>query len=174
MAKPYEANYVLPFWAILLSSGTDIGTVTERLAATGYRVNCVKGPADFSHTGYYREEMGDDLARYWVRGTELVKPGELPELKLAANGLEAEFTASNGRRAVNIDPGYLDRFAVTAATCKKLPATVYLREGVYGIIQLIYYNNAYETVPWTYKDYSDAADILAEYRRYYIEKKKHG
>lgn len=172
MAKPYKANYVLPFWAILLSSGNDIGTVTERLAAIGYRVNSVKGPADFSHTGYYREEMGDVLSRYWVRGADLVKPGELASLKLASNDLEKGFTAPDGRRTVNIDPGYIDMFAVVAATCKKLPAAVYLDEGIYGIIQLIYCNNVYDNVPWTYKDYSDAADILAEYRRYYIERKK--
>ncbi len=174
MTKPYEADSVLPFWAILLSSGIDIGTVTERLAATGYRINGLEGPADFGHTGYYREEMGDNLSRYWVRGAGLIKPGELASLKLASNGLEEEFTAPDGRRSVNIDPGYIDMFAVVAATCKKLPAAVYLDEGVYGIIQLIYCNNAYDNVPWTYKDYSDAVGILAEYRRYYIEKKKNG
>jgi hypothetical protein len=174
MANPNEPGPVLPFWAILLSSGTDIGTVTERLVANGCRVNGLKGPADFSHTVYYREEMGDNLARYWVRGIDLVEPGELAGLKSASNDLEKEFTAPDGRRAVNIDPGYIDRFAVVAATCKKLPAAVYLDEGIYGIIQLIYCNNVYDNVPWTYKDYSTAADILAEYRRYYIERKKNG
>ncbi len=62
---------------------------------------------------------------------------------------------SDGKRQVNLDPGILSEERLILATGKNYTHRIYLRNGIYGDLTLIYGKGSYRTLPWTYPDYSD-------------------
>jgi len=111
---------------------------------------------DFSgFTDYYAPEMGSRLFRAWWSFHQLNDPGKLPELKHVSNQLEDEYLKSseNSGRIVNIDPGYINEARVVLASCKDFSHRVYLGQGVYGEVTLIYRGDGFKPVEWTYPDY---------------------
>ncbi|HBZ87028.1 MAG: hypothetical protein A2509_03440 [Candidatus Edwardsbacteria bacterium RIFOXYD12_FULL_50_11] len=111
---------------------------------------------DFSgSTDYYSPEMGPKLFRAWWSLHQLGDPGKLPELKLLSNQLEDEYLkASEGTgRIVNIDPGYVNEARVILASCKDFSHRVYLGQGIYGDVTLIYRGDGFKPLEWTYPDY---------------------
>jgi hypothetical protein len=117
------------------------------------------GPADFAtepepftFTRYYEREMGAGLLRQWVAFLHLVPPDCLAAVKLTTNGLEERFS-DQGKRAVNIDPGVLSEERVVLATGKNYTHRVYLRDGIYADLTLIFQRGRYRPLPWTYPDY---------------------
>ena len=62
-----------------------------------------------------------------------------------------------GDRRVNVDPGYVSALQMVLATTKPLPQAIYLRDGVYAVVELIYRDGAFAALPWTYPDYRKAA-----------------
>jgi hypothetical protein len=110
----------------------------------------------FDYTTYYREEMGSPLFRRMMAFQTLVDQDRLPEVKLATNELETLY-AREGKRRVNVDPGFvlLERFVL--ATGKNFSHRIYLRDGIYADLTLIYRHGGFHKLPWTYPDYADRA-----------------
>jgi len=108
----------------------------------------------FEYTSYYTEEMGGPLFRRILTFGSLIAQDRLPEIKLATNAIEQARTVG-GRRRVNIDPGYLllERFVL--ATGKNYSHRIYLGQGIYADLTLIYRQGAFRALPWTYPDYAD-------------------
>ena len=105
----------------------------------------------FDRTEYYGKEMGAPLFRRFVVVERLVPRDALAEAKLRAEELEREFSAG-GNRTVNIDPGLLTEENFLLATGKNYSHRVYLRDGVFADLTLIYRKSGYEALPWTYPD----------------------
>ncbi len=101
-------------------------------------------------------------------GKKLINQDELPEIKLTTNRLEQSFS-QNGRRRVNIDPGYLlyERFVL--ASGKNFSHRIYIGGGIYADLTLIYQRGGFEKLPWTYPDYADQPMLafLAQVRNKY-------
>lgn len=116
-------------------------------------------------TDYYRLEMGCGLRKkiYFLDG--LIMPDELVALKLRAFEIENR-SKSCGKRTVNIDPGYVDTPKVVLASFKNFSHRIYLRDGVYAEVTLLYSkeHKSYTSLPWTYPDYKDAR-LLAYFAR---------
>jgi hypothetical protein len=123
----------------------------------------------FDYTDYYRAEMGSPLVRRFASFENLISPETLPEIKSFANDIEDRFSAG-GKRGVNIDPGYLSEFHLILATGKGYAHRPYLRDGIYADLTLIYRNNAFHPLEWTYPDYasSDITRILIKIRDKYV------
>ena len=68
------------------------------------------------------------------------------------NEIEARF-AGDGRRQINMDPGFLNEERIILASGKNFTHRVYLRNGIYADLTLIYQKGAYQCLPWTYPDY---------------------
>jgi hypothetical protein len=116
----------------------------------------------FDHTGYYRPEFGPGLQRQIVTFERLVDPGRLPAVKRWTNDLERSL-ARDGKRRVNIDPGYLTLGKLVLASTKDHAHRLYLGEGIYGEGTLSYQRGHFRPWPWTYPDYaSDAYCALFE------------
>jgi hypothetical protein len=111
-------------------------------------------PLPFHFTDYYETEMGQDLWRRMASFDPLISPDQLPAVKLWTNALESRFRNEPGGRRVNIDPGYLTAAQFILATGKDYSHRLYLREGIYGDLTLIFQKGVFTPLPWTYPDYA--------------------
>lgn len=117
---------------------------------------------DFIYTRYYEAEMGSPLYRQFFSFQNLIDPGALATIKVFTNSLEGEFTRPGGKRQVNLDPGYLAPAKLVLATTKDRSHRIYLGQGIYAEVTLLYYRGQFEPLPWTYPDYRTEA-----YRNYF-------
>ncbi|MBI5575850.1 MAG: DUF4416 family protein [Deltaproteobacteria bacterium] len=105
----------------------------------------------FDRTEYYAKEMGVPLYRRFVVMERLVPRDSLAWAKLAAEEMEAAFS-DGGKRTVNVDPGLLTEENYSLATGKNYSHRVYLRDGVFADLTLIYERGGYRPLPWSYPD----------------------
>lgn len=121
------------------------------------------GPTDvksevfpWNTTDYYRAEMGENLLRKFVTFERLISPEELVRIKLETNSLELSLsTASSPEspRRVNLDPGYLDATKLVLASTKNQAHRLYLSQGIYAEVTLLYHHGAFHPFLYTYADY---------------------
>jgi hypothetical protein len=99
----------------------------------------------------------------------LISQGDLSAFKLATNQIEDHY-AHKGRRRVNIDPGYMLRERFVLASGKNFSHRIYIGEGIYADLTLIYQKGSFKKLPWTYPDYSDNGMLkfLEKVRNKYI------
>ena len=123
----------------------------------------------FDATDYYTREMGSSLIRRFVSYEELIEPDTLPSVKKATNELERRFS-EDGRRRVNIDPGCISRGHLVLATGKSGAHRPYLRDGVYADLTLVFGNESFRSLEWTYPDYADekVRKVFTLIRRKYL------
>ena len=132
----------------------------EILEEAQVRLSQEFGPIDyeseilpFDHTTYYVAEFGENLKRRFVAFEKLVHPGRLVEIKLLTNALEMEW-AVEGKRRINIDPGYVSQSKLVLATTKNHAHRIYLGQGIYAEVTLHFRDGAFRAWPWTYPDYA--------------------
>lgn len=112
-------------------------------------------PGAFPYTTYYDNEMGQGIQRQTAGFLNLVARGSLPDIKLRTNEIELGLSRE-GKRRVNIDPGLLSQERFVLATGKNFTHRIYLRDGIYADLTLIYQNGAYRPLPWTFPDCREA------------------
>lgn len=124
----------------------------------------------FDSTSYYSSEMGQNLSRKFIAFEELIKREQIVEVKHYSNDLEDAFSLDK-KRTINIDPGYIAAEHVVLSTGKAYSHRPYLGEGVYADLTLVYKNNSFIFLDWTYPDYKDKniQDIFIELRSNYLE-----
>jgi hypothetical protein len=139
------------------------------------------GPVDFSSsaipftwTEYYREEMGGNLLRKFVSAERLIDPSRLPGIKHFSNSLERRLAGEDGRRVVNLDPGYLTEGKLVLASTKDHQHRLYLCEGIFAEVTLRFVRGRYRPWDWTYPDYrsEEYASIFQEIRDLYRQQLK--
>lgn len=128
-------------------------------------------PIAFDHSDYYREEMGDGLLKGFLAFPPPFHPGRLVYRKRQMRELEwfYGYDDSDGfHRVVNIDPGYISLSQVVLATSKNFSHRIYLSDGVFAEVTLLYHAHGWEQLPWTYPDYKIPVvqDFLTECRCY--------
>lgn len=117
-------------------------------------VDFLSSPGPFPYTTYYDEEMGKGIRRQSASFLELVSPDSLPDIKIRTNEVEEKLSCG-GKRQVNIDPGFISEERFILATGKNFTHRIYLRDGIYADLTLIYQKGAYRPLPWTYPDYQE-------------------
>jgi hypothetical protein len=132
-------------------------------------VDCESPLLDFAYTDYYEPEMGVELKRKFFGFGRLASPDSLVDLKLFTNQVE-QTLAINGRRTVNMDPGYLTPARVVLASTKDFGHRLYLGKGIYGEVTLMYQKKSFLALPWTYPDYRSEVyqRFFKELRRVYM------
>ncbi len=132
-------------------------------------VDMVSAWLNFDFTTYYERELGAPLSRRLVVFQTLVEQTQLAAIKRMTNRLEHKYQRQ-GRRRVNIDPGYLLAERFVLATGKNFTHRIYIGQGIYADLTLIYQQGAFRTLPWTYPDYADKRliDFLTLVRRKYM------
>lgn len=107
----------------------------------------------FTFTSYYQTEMGENLIRCWLSFARLQPRERLAELKLLTNRLEEQFLNAARGRQVNLDPGLLSEHNFALATTKDYAHRLYLGQGIFAEVTLIYEHGQFQPLRWTYPDY---------------------
>lgn len=111
-------------------------------------------PFPFELTGYYAEEMGDDLERTWLAFETLAGADCLVATRATTGRLE-DALATGDRRRVNLDPGYLDLGKLVLASLKEAPDKIYLGSGVWAHVCLRYRFGEFVAPDHSFPDFKD-------------------
>lgn len=131
----------------------DIYTKTrEKLEEIFSTVDLESKEFNFSFTTYYNKEMGSPLYRRFISFEKLISPEDLPDIKILTNKTETE-TSIDGKRLVNLDPGYLSDANVIIATTKNYYHRVPLTKGIYAHMEYVIKKKRLNPLEWTYPDF---------------------
>jgi len=154
-----------------------INHAREELVGLMGRIDQESELIPFDFTDYYTEEMGSGLIRQFVSFHELMSPAKLAEIKLATNLIEDKFAAKAGvkmNRVVNLDPGYITAANLILATTKDFSHRIYIGEGIYAEVTLIFKKSGCVFFDWTYPDFKSGKymGFFQELRRRYMDTTK--
>jgi hypothetical protein len=174
VSRPREPQPVKLIASILGADMQAADRLIERLRHAFGDTDYVSEPLKFDFTDYYEPEMGTGLQRRLISFARLIMPDELPAIKLATNQLEDEFAGPDGKRMLNIDPGYIALCHLILATGKAFTHRPYLRAGIYADMTLVYRGGRFQTLEWTFPDYGseEMIKILTMLRERYFEQLK--
>lgn len=146
----------------LLANDTELFDKIKRLLEKKFHnaVDFETCPMDFVHTDYYKAEMGDNIKRKFLSFKKHIPLKNIYRLKLITNVIESKFL-KNGKRTVNIDPGYIDLGKLVLLSTKDYTHRIYLNGGIFAEVTLHYKDRSFNPWPWTYPDYQTAAYIGA-------------
>lgn len=126
------------------------------------------GLINFSHTDYYKSEIGTNLKRQFLAFKKLIRPEKLAVIKIYANNLETKLSRNN-KRLINIDPGYLDMAKLVLASTKDYKHRINIGKNIYAEITLCYEAKAFRPNECAYPDYKSNAyrEIFESIRNIY-------
>lgn len=163
---------VLP---VLFSDESLMSGAVSAFTAEYGEPDVVVEPFVFDYTHYYDAEMGLPIYRAFFAYRHLIYPEELVSVKKFSNNVEKMF-AAEGKRKVNLDPGYLTEAKFVLATTKDQQHRLYIGEGIYEELTLYYQDKEWKAWPWTYPDYAGARyrEVMAQIRARYVSQLKSG
>ncbi len=138
---------------LFLRGKEKIASVAAALIERFGPIDIISSWFPFDFTDYYEKEMGKPLFRRMFSFKTLIKQSALPEIKIQTNAVESKYS-KNGKRTVNIDPGYLVHSRFILATGKDFAHRVYIGSGIYADLTLIYRQKSFQKLPWTFPDYA--------------------
>jgi hypothetical protein len=167
-----------PVKLIMSLIGSDDRLLHQVIQILGERYGEVDFTSDilpFDFTDYYTEEMGKGLFRRLITFSPLIPRETLVRIKQETNEIEEQF-ALEGKRRVNIDPGYICAEHLILATTKGYTHRPYLGEGIHADLTLIYREGQFRPLDWTYPDYasSQVREILRRVRKQYVQELQRG
>jgi hypothetical protein len=176
MGTPREPKPAKFFVAILTSAAELMSEIESELGSLFGQIDGRADLVPWSASKYYATEMGEHLERGFLSFASLRSPAELASAKRQTQAIEEQFRRKDGAgRQVNLDPGYLDPFKVVLASTKNAGQRIYLDQGIYAEVTLIYHSGGFHGMPYTYPDYlwtetlafltGMRASYLAELRR---------
>lgn len=134
------------------------------LLSQGYGpIDARSAPRPWTVSTYYRDEMGAAIRRQFVSFERLVAADQLRAIKLATNDLEDRWRTTSGRQ-VNLDPGYLTATKLVLASTKDAAHRIYLGDGIYAEVTLLFSNGSFHAHDHTYPDYG-APEAMAFFNR---------
>jgi hypothetical protein len=109
---------------------------------------------DFSE--HYKEELGGPIFRRFIFFRKLIEQDYLSAAKLKSCEIE-NMLSVNGKRTINLDPGYMTLAKLVLATTKDYSHRIYLTDGIFAEVSLSFSKDKQHYVPFahTYKDYFD-------------------
>jgi hypothetical protein len=154
MSKPREPKPAKLVIGLFMKEKALFEPIVDELVSQFGAIDLISRWMPFDYTAYYEQEMGTPLFRRLLAFSSLIKQLDLAGIKLETNRLEGHYT-ENGRRRVNIDPGYLLHERFVLASGKNFSHRIYVGKKIYADLTLIYQRGVYKKLPWTYPDYGD-------------------
>jgi len=153
--KPHPGRLIISTIYSSMDALADCLKVLERRFG---RVQYETIEIETSQTAEYHEEMGDNLLRRFFSFEKPVSRSSLPELKAVCHKVEPMFADTVGDfvfRTVNIDPGILTPDNLVMASHREYNHRLYLRDGVFAEVALVFSRGRFMRLPWTIPDYYD-------------------
>jgi len=129
---------------------------------------------DFDYTDYYKPEMGPNLKRKFLSFCEKIDPGKLARIKTQTIELEKIFSKKEKfvPRPINLDPGYISRSKLVLASTKNYSHRIYLSDGIYAEITLVFRKKQFIPLEMTFPDYRSKAylDFFTRVRERHLVK----
>lgn len=153
--KPFGATPALLFWSVLYHqkkvSRSELIEDFEKLAGP----LLVYSHPYYPMAKYYSSEMGEEseLKRLFFVSLKPVEREALLTAKKKALLWEKVWEDA-GARQINIDPGILTLENVVLSTAKPYSHRIYLADGIYAELCLIFKQGGYSVLEWSYPDYS--------------------
>lgn len=168
MGRPGGTHKVKLIVGLLSREAAAMEKAKRMLAGMFGKIDFESPPLDFTHSSYYKEEMGDNLKRKFLSFERLFSLRGIYRVKLKTNNLEKKFL-NHGRRLINIDPGYLDLAKLVLFSTKDYTHRIYLDGGIFSEVTLFYKDKKFNAWPWTYPDYKseEYLDIFNSIRGLY-------
>ncbi|KAF0145314.1 MAG: hypothetical protein FD156_1145 [Nitrospirae bacterium] len=156
MGKPHSPGPALLFTGILYSENECFEKTKKTLLDLFGPSLMETSPVNWDHSDYYKEELGSPIKRIFIFFGNLINHEDIVDIKLKTNSIEDSLSV-DGKRRVNIDPGYLTLANVVLATTKGYSHRLYLGKGIYGEVSLLYREKDRTFVPniFTYSDYQE-------------------
>jgi hypothetical protein len=153
MSIPKKPSRTALFASIIYAPKANIEKVVAALESKFGKILIRSDEMIFNQTDYYIPEMGEGLKRIFIVFEDAVERDRLPEIKLFTNGIEDSLKSSD-LRTVNIDPGLLNLENVVLATGKNFSHRIYLGQGIFAEITLIFKSGSFRSLEWTFPDYA--------------------
>ena len=123
-------------------------------------------------TDYYEPSMGTELPKRIWAFENPIDPQRLAAIKVTTNRLEEEYAQIHVlpgiTRPLNLDPGYIDLGKLVLASTKDHAHRIYLQQGIFAELTLIYTKKHWQALPWTYPDYQSK-----EYHEFFDQCRKY-
>jgi len=176
MGKPKEPEPVKLFMSVMAREDDIFQQGVKDLRSGFGEADRISERLPFDLTDYYTPEMGKPLFRHFITFERLIPIPILPDIKQDTNRLEEKYAALDGKRRINIDPGYMCLEHVILATTKGYTHRPYLRDGIYADLVLIYRQKSFQPLEWTYPDYCQEKVIALfnQFRKEYLENLRGG
>jgi len=178
MAQPREPSCVKLICGALSSDVQLLDAALGPLTAAFGPADLVGQTLDFIWTEYYDAQMGHPLYRRFVSFENLVRPDFLVQAKLHTNRIEDDMAAARDRsppRPINLDPGYIEESKLVLASMKNFSHRIYLSQGVYAEVTLLYRKGRWESLEWTFPDYASGSyDAFLTAARDRLRERKNG
>lgn len=172
MRKARHPEQALLFLGTLYSDDPTFSEATRILSAQFGEVLLSSAAADWNHSAHYRDELGWPIRRQFLFFSSVIDTGSLADIKLKTIEIE-DSLSTEGRRRINLDPGYITLAKVVLASTKNYSHRIYLGKGIFAEITLIYRtaDRTYTPHLFTYTDYQEKSNIDLFLRARYELKK---
>lgn len=173
MSSLKEPKPVRLITGVIFAPGANIGECMEELSRRFGEEAYRSAPLHFGGTHYYEGEMGTGLLRVFTAYKRLIPRETIRDVKIFTNEVEKVFSYDGGR-TINIDPGYIAEEHLILATGKGFSHRPYLGCGVYADLTLMYVNDEWKPLDWTYPDYRkpETMELFRKLRNEYSKQLK--
>lgn len=159
MGLPHLAEEPVVFIGTLFSDKAVFDQVLPLLQDKFGNILFQSNIKSWGYSNHYNKELGSQIYRNFIFFDEVIDPSTLPDIKLLTNDIETVYS-QDGKRRINLDPGYITLAKVVLASTKNYSHRIYLGKGIYAELALFYKNNQFISMPYTYNDYKDEAYLV--------------
>lgn len=154
MGKIGKPKKVLLFIATLFNDKEAYYRAIKILEERFGEILLESSPTYWNYSDYYTPELGSPIWRRFMFFKNLISEGDIAQIKLQTNEIEQNLS-KDGKRTINLDPGYIGLAKLVLATTKDYSHRIYLKDGIYGEVTLIFKNNSFTPTINTYRDYAN-------------------
>lgn len=168
MKKSSPVEPTLLFTGMLYNKKEYFTAAKEKLIGLFGDIAMESSSLDYNHSGYYRDELGWPITRVFIFFKDKTDPLRLPDIKHITNSIEEELS-TDGKRNINIDPGYMTLSKVVLASTKNYSHRIFIGKGIFAEVSLVHVKGRYQPHLFTYRDYaSDECREIFEQARSFL------
>ncbi|MFH0936623.1 MAG: DUF4416 family protein [Candidatus Woesearchaeota archaeon] len=166
MAKVKEISKAKLFVGVLYNDEEMLNKVVKELIQKYGEIEQESKTYEFNFTNYYENEMGKNLIKKFIVFKNLINRDEIADIKIETNKIEDKYSKNNNR-LINLDPGYLTKDNIILASVKESPYKVYIGNGIFSHLTLIYGNKKWNANERTFPDFktNEVQEFFLEVRK---------